>query len=133
MKDRDTCFKVFTRDSTGLKCYRISQRISRHGHWNVGKSLPVQFCNASLEAASTEVSDSPGPEPMHSGKDFGPFYNFRLPIVFTNVVPCSLDLRPTTLHTDVKRESHADPTWILRNPSSASNAAYMNELLVCSE
>lgn len=72
------------------------------------------------------VSDSPGPEPMHSGKDFGPFYNFRLPIVFANVVPCSLDLRPTTLHTDVKCESHDDPTWILRSPD-------MNKLLVCSE
>lgn len=91
------------------------------------------FANAGLEAASTEVSESPGPEPMHSGKDFGPFYKFTLPIVFTNVVPCSLDLRPTTLHTDVKCESRADPTWILRNPSSASNAAYMNKLLMCSE
>lgn len=136
MKDRDTCFKDFnTRGSTVLKYYRIPQRISRHGLWNGGKSLPVQCCHASLEAASTEVSDSPGPEPMHSGKDFGPFYNFRLPIVFTNVAPCSLDLRPMTLHADVKCESRADPTWILRNPSSAiqSNGAYMNELLVCSE
>lgn len=90
------------------------------------------FANASLEAASTEISDSPGPGPMHSGKDFGPFYTFTLPIVFTNV-PCSLDLRPPTLHSDVKCESHADPAWILRNPSSATNAAYMNKLLVCSE